>query len=268
MPDDKPGDDNIAPVTGSTNETRSGDPPPKQPRPPEKSAPVAERPVIAEQPPRWKPSGDGPSMTASPHSAPPPPPKPPTDPKSYATIAADAFSDWTRQRVAKDCGCTSTYAVTGPIPGMFLNWKSDLQGNLPPWHRESTQPSGPTGAKTPTGYGGQPLGGLGPRSGVLPAFGMQRITYWREGIVQIMDLDIYTLTITVKCSGARPCPEGDTIVKTFSVGVGDREWSCRESFSIDLPVDMAGGMQASKQLPPLSMPPEAPYLSPAIPARP
>jgi hypothetical protein len=168
-----------------------------------------------------------------------PAPKPPLDPEAYSTIAAEAFSGWARERGAGSCGCTYTFAVTGPTEGMLLQWQDDAHGDPPPWQREGTQPTAIAG----------------------PA-AVDRVTYSREGVVKVTDLDLVALTIEVHCTGADPCPRGEVITKTIALEAGHREWPCKQAFSANLP------LVASMQLPPADMVPEAAYLIPPIPPRP
>jgi hypothetical protein len=168
-----------------------------------------------------------------------PAPKPPVDPEAYSTLAADAFSEWARERGAESCGCTYTFAVAGPTEGMLLNWQSDSHGDPPPWHREGTQLTAVAG----------------------PA-AVERVTYSRDGVVEVTDLDLHVLTIEVHCTGSDPCPRADVITKTIAIEAGRREWPCKQAFSANLPT------MASMQLPPADMVPEASYLVPPIPPRP
>jgi hypothetical protein len=170
---------------------------------------------------------------------PEPPPKPLADPEAYSSIAAEAFSEWARERGTESCGCTYTFAVTGPTEGMLLQWQSDAHGALPPWHREGPEPTG-TAAESP----------------------VVRVTYSREGTVTVTDLDLYALKLTVTCTGADPCPRGDVVTKTIAIEAGTREWPCKQAFSAGLPA------VASMELPPAEMVPEAEYLIPPVPPRP
>jgi len=162
------------------------------------------------------------------------------DPEAFSTLAADAFSEWAREGEAQSCGCTYTYAVAGPTQGMLLHWQNDAYGEPPPWHQEGTPPTAIAG----------------------PA-ALERLTYTREGVVQVTDLDLYTLTIEVRCTGVDPCPRSDVVTKTVAIEAGKREWPCKQAFSATVPATVA-----STLLPPTEMVPEAAYLIPPIPPRP